>query len=163
MTSVDRPRIIARARVGNPPVKDPIASAIISLLGELKRGKQARWSPKGITWRDIYTRSCRLHYDGRRCRYSVAKGPGGHSGIPPGPAADVFNEYCVSLLDALANQRQVIITQSLHIGHSGIIWKTSQDDTLAMELRAGGYLTAGINPGPLSADTPGLSTYSVWD
>ncbi len=156
-------RIIARARAGNPPVQDRITSAIVSLLQELRRGNCAQWSPEGIAWKDIYLRSCRLYYDGHQCQYEIVDGPGGHSGIPPGPAADVFSEYCVSLLDALANLRRVSVSQSLRIGYSGIFWQTSQGEPLAIEMHTGGGLTAGTNPSPLASDTRSLTTYSVWN
>ena len=168
MNADNKPRFIARARVGNPPVKDRIASAIISLLGSLVRsGGAHRWSTRGVTWRDLLLRRCSLRYNESKCLYRVTNYHGSdisaESGIPPGPAADIFNEYCASLLDALVNQRQVLVSRSLHLGFAGIMWQTVEDDWLCVELRSGGRLAAGVNPRLLPPSTRGLSTYSVWD
>lgn len=168
MTTDNKPRFIARARVGNPPVKDRITSAIISLLNSLVGSEDSQnWSTRGVTWRDMRLRRCSLRYNGRRCLYRVTNHHGSdispYSGIPPGPAADVFNEYCASLLDALVNQRQVLVSRSLNILFAGIMWQTVEGDWLCVELRSGGRLAAGTNPRPLPPSTRGLSTYSVWD
>ena len=168
MSTDNKPRFIARARVGNPPVKDRVASAIISLLDSLVRSSGAHnWSTRGVTWRDSRLRRCSLRYNGRKCLYRVTNHHGSDirlgSSIPPGPAADVFNEHCASLLDALVNQRKVLVSRSLHIGFAGTMWQTVECDWLCVEIRPGGHLAAGINPRSLPPSTRGLSTYSVWD
>lgn len=167
MTTDNKPRFVARARVGNSPVKDRITSAIISLLRSLVLSSDAHnWSTRGVTWRDSRLRRCSLRYNGRKCVYRVTNHHGSDislgSSIPPGPAADVFNEYCVSLLDALANQRQVLVSRVLATS-AGIMWQTIEGEWLCVELRPGGRLAAGINPRSLPPSTRGLSTYSVWD
>ena len=168
MTTDKKPRFIARARVGSPPVKDRISSAIISLLGSLTSSNAGHnWSTRGVTWRDIGLRRCSLRYNGRKCLYRVTNHHGSdispYLGIPPGPAADVFNEYCTSLLDALVNRRQVLVSHSVLVGFAGIVWQTAEGDWLCVELRSGRHLAAGMNPRSLPPSTRGLSTYSVWD
>lgn len=163
ITNDTHPRIVARGVPGCMPIYDTITSAIVSLLWELRRNKRAHWSPSGIDWLDIYLRPCHLYYDGRECQYEVGDGPGRHTGLPLGPAADVFREYCASLLDALANQRPVTIGHSLGAGYSGILWQEGQGRSLAIAIDPGNCLTATVNAPSLPTDIPYLITYSVWD